>query len=148
MFRRYGNVIKYTTYGRPNYLTCDPKVAGVAFAESPFFTKATSNVNHPHHAISFQTALFLCDTNENWRQAHRFIAPAMNPKAIRHYHPLMQSAVESSYPIFDELDERGEAWNAYQYMLRLARSVYSCLLVIANSSKLIKLAAERLASLL
>ncbi|KAJ5122568.1 cytochrome P450 [Penicillium atrosanguineum] len=120
MFRHYGNVIKYTTYGRPNYLTCDPRVAGVAFAESPFFTKSTSNVNHPLHAINSQKALFCGDTNEDWRLAHRYIAPAMNPKAIRHYHPLMQSAVEKSFPIFDELDERGEAWNVYQYMLKLA----------------------------
>lgn len=120
MFKHYGDVIKYDTYGKPNYLTCDPRVAGVAFAESPFFTKSTSNPNHPLHAIQAQQALFLCDTNEAWSLAHKFIAPAMNPKAIRHYHPLMQSAVQASYPVFDELDNRGEAWNVYTYMLKLA----------------------------
>lgn len=121
IFRHYGSVIKYTTFGRPNHLTCDPRVATVAFDESAFFTKATSNVNHPLYAISSQKALFLCDTNDDWRLAHRFIAPAMNPKAIRHYHPLMQSAVEKSFPVFGELDGQGEAWNVYQYMLKLAR---------------------------
>jgi cytochrome P450 len=121
MFHRFGGVIKYATYGRDNFLTRDPRVAEVAFAESPFFTKATSNSNHPLHPISNQNALFLCDTNENWRLAHRFIAPALNPKAIRHYHPVLQSIVESSFPVFDELDERNEAFNTYQYMMKLAR---------------------------
>ncbi|KAB8265005.1 cytochrome P450 [Aspergillus pseudonomiae] len=120
MFHRFGGVIKYTTYGRDNYLTRDPRVAEVAFAESPFFTKATSNPNHPLHPISNQNSLFICDTNENWRIAHRFIAPALNPKAIRHYHPILQSVVESSFPVFDELDEQGEAFNTYQYMMKLA----------------------------
>lgn len=121
MFHRFGGVIKYTTYGRDNYLTRDPRVAEVAFAESPFFTKATSNANHPLHPISNQNSLFICDTNENWRIAHRFIAPALNPKAIRHYHPILQSTVQSSFPVFDELDQRGEAFNTYQYMMKLAR---------------------------
>ncbi|KAJ5168033.1 cytochrome P450 [Penicillium canariense] len=120
MFHKFGGVIKYTTYGRQNYLTCDPNVADVAFSEGPYFTKATSNPNHPLYPINNQHALFLCDTNENWRTAHRFIAPSMNPKAIRHYHPLMQKVVHSSFSVFDELDERGEAWNTYAYMLKLA----------------------------
>jgi cytochrome P450 len=121
MFHRFGGVIKYTTYGRDNYLTRDPRVAEVAFAESAFFTKATSNPNHPLHPINHQNSLFICDTNENWRIAHRFIAPALNPKAIRHYHPILQSVVESSFPVFDELDLRDEAFNTYQYMMKLAR---------------------------
>ena len=45
--------------------------------------------------------------------------PALAPKAVRHYTPMMQKTVESAYPVFDELDERGEAWNVYQYMLKL-----------------------------
>ena len=32
---------------------------------------------------------------------------------------MMQETVESTYPVFDELDRRGEAWDVYQYMLKL-----------------------------
>jgi hypothetical protein len=31
----------------------------------------------------------------------------------------MQATVEDSFSVFDELDEREEAWNVYQYMLKL-----------------------------
>lgn len=31
----------------------------------------------------------------------------------------MQSTVEQAFGVFDELDESGEAWNVYQYMLKL-----------------------------
>lgn len=31
----------------------------------------------------------------------------------------MQRTVEQSFKVFDELDEKGEAWNVYQYMLKL-----------------------------
>jgi len=32
----------------------------------------------------------------------------------------MQASVQDSYKVFDKLDEEGEAWNVYQYMLKLA----------------------------
>lgn len=67
------------------------------------------------------TAIFVCDTeNDNWRLAHKFLPPAMGPKAVRHYTPLMQSCVHKSFKIFDQLDERGESWNVYQFMVKLA----------------------------
>lgn len=44
----------------------------------------------------------------------------MSPKAVRHYTPLMEASVKSSFKVFDKLDEEGEAWNVYQYMLKLA----------------------------
>ncbi|KAK1773874.1 cytochrome P450 [Copromyces sp. CBS 386.78] len=44
----------------------------------------------------------------------------MGPKAVRHYTPLMQDCVRGSFKVFDELDARGEAWNVYQYMVKLA----------------------------
>jgi hypothetical protein len=31
----------------------------------------------------------------------------------------MQQTVEESYKVFDAFDEQGEAWNVYQYMLKL-----------------------------
>ncbi|KAK0612500.1 cytochrome P450 [Bombardia bombarda] len=57
---------------------------------------------------------------ENWRLAHKFLPAAMGPKAVRHYAPLMQDCVRASFPVFDELNARGEAWNVYQYMVKLA----------------------------
>jgi hypothetical protein len=31
----------------------------------------------------------------------------------------MQKTVEDSFKVFDDFDEQGEAWNVYQYMLKL-----------------------------
>lgn len=44
----------------------------------------------------------------------------MSPKAVRHYTPLMEASVKDSFKVFDKLDEQDEAWNVYQYMLKLA----------------------------
>jgi hypothetical protein len=44
----------------------------------------------------------------------------MSPKAVRHYTPMMEASVRDSFKVFDKLDEDGEAWNVYQYMLKLA----------------------------
>lgn len=44
----------------------------------------------------------------------------MSPRAVRHYTPLMQNSVKDSFRVFDKLDEDDEAWNVYQYMLKLA----------------------------
>jgi hypothetical protein len=44
----------------------------------------------------------------------------MSPKAVRHYTPLMEASVKDSFKVFDKLDKEGEAWNVYQYMLKLA----------------------------
>ncbi|KAK6068754.1 cytochrome p450 [Seiridium cupressi] len=120
LFRKYGHVIKTTNMGKTTYLTDSPEVAQVALMESPFFTKLI-NENHPLRGIKDNTAIFLGDTEtDNWRLAHKFVPPAMGPKAVRHYTPLMQSCVRSSFKIIDEMDEKGEAWNVYQYMVKLA----------------------------
>lgn len=106
--------------GATVYLTWDPVVAGHAFSESQYFTKKMI-ANHPLYGIRDNTAIFLGDTEtENWRLGHKFVPPAMSPKAVRHYTPMMQRSCETSYKVFDELDQRGEAWNAYQFMLKLA----------------------------
>jgi hypothetical protein len=31
----------------------------------------------------------------------------------------MQKTIEDAFKVFDELDERDEAWNVYPYMLKL-----------------------------
>lgn len=113
-------MIKTQNMGATVYLTWDPVIAGHAFSESAYFTKKII-ANHPLLGIKDNTAIFLGDTEtENWRLAHKFIPPAMSPKAVRHYTPLMQESCGSAIRVFDELDKRGEAWNAYQYMLKLA----------------------------
>jgi cytochrome P450 len=120
LFRKYGHVIRTTNMGKTTYLTDSPDVALVALAESAYFTKKI-NENHPLWGIKDNTAIFIGDTeNENWRLAHKFLPPAMGPKAVRHYTPVMQSCVRTSFRIFDELDSRGEAWNVYQFMVKLA----------------------------
>ncbi|KAB5578164.1 cytochrome P450 monooxygenase, partial [Coniochaeta sp. 2T2.1] len=119
-FRKYGPVIKTTNMGKTTYLTDSPDVAQVALAESAYFTKKI-NASHPLWGVKDNTANFIGDTeNENWRLAHKFLPPAMGPKAVKHYTPLMQECARKSFEVFDELDSRGEAWNVYQFMVKLA----------------------------
>lgn len=120
LFRKYGHVIKTTNMGKTTYLTDSPEVAAVALTESVYMTKKI-NENHPLWGVKDNTAIFIGDTEtENWRLAHKFLPPAMGPKAVRHYTPLMQECVRKSFAVFDELDARGQSWNAYQYMVKLA----------------------------
>ncbi|CAG8101477.1 unnamed protein product [Penicillium nalgiovense] len=120
LFRKYGHVIKTTNMGKTTYLTDSPEVAAVALTESVYMTKKI-NENHPLWGVKDNTAIFIGDTEtENWRLAHKFLPPAMGPKAVRHYTPLMQECVRESFAVFDELDARGKSWNAYQYMVKLA----------------------------
>lgn len=120
LFQKYGSLIRYDTMGKNNYLTNDPAIATVAFQESAFFSKLITP-DHPLAGVKDNRALFIGDTDTDaWRQAHKFIPPSMSPKAIRHYTPLMQDSVKDSFKVFDKLDEEDEAWNVYQYMLKLA----------------------------
>ncbi|CAG8060285.1 unnamed protein product [Penicillium olsonii] len=120
LFEQYGPIIKTTTLGRTAYHTNDPTLAAVCFAESDFFTKEI-NEAHPLYPLKQQEAgVFLGDTHTpEWKVAHKFLPPALGPKAVRHYAPMMQKTVEDSFEVFDALDEQGEAWNVYQYMLKL-----------------------------
>lgn len=120
LFRKYGPVIKTNNMGKITYLTDSPEVAAVAMVESVYFTKKITS-DHPLFGVKDNTALFVGDTEtENWRLGHKFLPPAMGPKAVRHYAPLMQQCVRSAFGIFDMLDEKGQSWNVYQYMLKLA----------------------------
>ncbi|KAE8318305.1 cytochrome P450 [Aspergillus transmontanensis] len=120
LFDKYGPVIKTSNMGRVTYQTNDPKITAIAFSESDFFTKKI-NESHPLFALKTPSAgVFLGDTDtEEWRLAHKFLPPALGPKAVRHYAPTMQKTVEDSFKVFDYLDEQGEAWNVYQHMLKL-----------------------------
>ncbi|OOF94472.1 hypothetical protein ASPCADRAFT_208155 [Aspergillus carbonarius ITEM 5010] len=120
LFEQYGPIFKTTNYGRTVYHTNDPELSAIIFSESDFFTKKI-NESHPLHAIKNKEAgVFLGDTDTpEWRTAHKFLPPAFGPKAVRHYAPVMQQTVEDAFKVFDAFDEQGEAWNVYQYMLKL-----------------------------
>ncbi|PGH18788.1 hypothetical protein AJ79_00201 [Helicocarpus griseus UAMH5409] len=120
LFEQYGPVIKINTLGRVIYQTNDPNITSIVFAESDFFTKKI-NEAHPLYALKTPSAgVFLGDTETpEWKVAHKFLPPALGPKAVRHYAPTMQKTVEDAFSVFDALDDQGEAWNVYQYMLKL-----------------------------
>ncbi|PKS06184.1 hypothetical protein jhhlp_007501 [Lomentospora prolificans] len=120
LFRKYGPVIKTTNMGKTTYLTDSPEVAQVAFMESAYFTKKI-NASHPLWGVKDNTAIFVGDTEtENWRLAHKFLPTSMGPKAVRHYTPLMQQCARKAFAVFDELSEKGQSWNVYQFMVKLA----------------------------
>ncbi|KAF7125524.1 hypothetical protein CNMCM5793_001763 [Aspergillus hiratsukae] len=120
LFDQYGPVIKTNTLGRTVYQTNDPVISAIVLNETDFFTKKI-NEAHPLYALKTPSAgVFLGDTDTpEWRVAHKFLPPALGPKAVRHYAPTMQKTVEDACTVLDQLDEQGEAWNVYQYMLKL-----------------------------
>lgn len=120
MFETYGPLFQTTDMGKTTYFTNDPSLAAIFFTESPFFTKKITP-DHPLYGVrNAKAGIFVGDTDTDaWRQAHKFLPAALSPKAVRHYTPMMQKTVESSYAVFDELDSRDEAWNVYPYMLKL-----------------------------
>lgn len=120
LFDKFGPVIRTSNMGRTTYQTNDPRIAAIAFSESDFFTKKI-NESHPLSALKTPAAgVFLGDTDTpEWKVAHKFLPPALGPKAVRHYAPTMQTTVEDSFEVFDQLDQQGEAWNVYQYMLKM-----------------------------
>lgn len=120
LFEQYGKLFKTTNMGRTIYQTNDPELSAIVFTESDFFTKKI-NEAHPLYALKTPAAgVFLGDTDTpEWKIAHKFLPPALGPKAVRHYAPTMQKTVEDSFRVFDAFDEQGEAWNVYHYMLKL-----------------------------
>ncbi|KAL4765940.1 cytochrome P450 [Aspergillus foveolatus] len=120
LFDTYGPIIRTNNLGRTTYQTNDPQLSAIVLAESDFFTKKI-NEAHPLYPLKTPDAgVFLGDTEtKEWRDAHKFLPPALGPKAVRHYAPTMDSCVKDAFKVFDALDEAGEAWNVYQYMLKL-----------------------------
>lgn len=121
MFQRYGPIFQSTTMGRKVIQTNDPVLALIALQESDFFSKKTSNQNHPLYPLRDSVSgVFLSDTDtEAWRLVHKFLPPALGPKAVRHYAPLMNKTIDDAMPVFDKLEQEDQSWNVYQYMLKL-----------------------------
>lgn len=124
LFDKYGPIIKTTNMGSVVYETNDPQLGLIVFSESDFFSKNIIE-GHPLRPIKNKHAgIFVSDTDtEEWRTSHKFLSPALGPKAVRHYQPMMQQAVEDSFRVFDELDGRDEAWNVWPYMLKLSSTI-------------------------
>lgn len=120
LFDQFGPIIRTECMGKVVYQTNDPTLAAIVMRESEYFSKRITD-DHPLSGLKMQEAgVFLADTEtEEWKVVHKFLPPALGPKAVRHYAPIMQKSVESALPVFDELDRRGEAFNVYQYMLKL-----------------------------
>jgi hypothetical protein len=120
LFEKYGPLFKTTNMGGTIYHSNDPDIAAIAFAESDFFTKKI-NEAHPLFGIKTPEAgVFLGDTDTpEWKVTHKFLPPALGPKAVRHYAPTMQKTIEEAFKVFDELNETGQSWNVYIYMLKL-----------------------------
>ncbi|RDW93855.1 cytochrome P450 [Aspergillus mulundensis] len=120
LFDIYGPIFKTNNLGRTTYQTNDPQLSAIVLSETDFFSKIL-NKSHPLYPLKTPEAgVFLADTDsESWRLAHKFLPPALGPKAVRHYAPTMQATVEDAFKAFDALDEAQEAWNVYQYMLKL-----------------------------
>ncbi|KJZ78522.1 hypothetical protein HIM_01913 [Hirsutella minnesotensis 3608] len=133
LFDKYGPLFVTNTLGSRIYQTNDPELSCIFLAEGEFFSKRIIP-GHPLFPIkSPEAGVFLGDTeSEQWRQAHKFLPPALGPKAVRHYAPQMQNTVEQAFPVFDELDKNGEAWNVYQYMLKLGSQAVGKLVLGMN----------------
>ncbi|KAH0341631.1 putative cytochrome P450 monooxygenase, partial [Aureobasidium melanogenum] len=121
LFERYGPVFKSTSMGVTSYQTNDPRIAQLALTESAYFSKEINKV-HPLFPIKNDLAgVFLGDSSSpNWNIVHKYMPPALGPKAVRHYSKTMNDELRMSLPVFDELESTDSAWNVYQYMLKLS----------------------------
>lgn len=120
LFEKYGPIFQTISLGRKVSQINDAELANIVFTESDFFTKGI-NENHPLYPLKSETAgVFISDTdNPAWKTVHKFLPPALGPKAVRHYAPLMNATIAEAMPVFDELESVNQAWNVYQYMLKL-----------------------------
>ncbi|KAI4732121.1 putative cytochrome P450 monooxygenase [Aureobasidium sp. EXF-10728] len=107
--------------GAINYQTNDPRIAQIVLSKSDFSSKEI-NKKHPLYPIKNDMAgVFLGDTSSpNWKIVHKYLPPALGPKAVRHYSKTMNHELRLSLPVFDELESQDAAWNVYQYMLKLS----------------------------
>ncbi|KAK2813425.1 hypothetical protein FQN50_000741 [Emmonsiellopsis sp. PD_5] len=124
LFARYGPVIKTVNMGTTIYHTNDPDISRHVLREGELFTKITSDPSHPLFYMNDQTALFTCDSSSPaFPISHKFIPPAMSPRAIAHHAPLIQSATRSIFSVLDELSNSELAFNVYQYMFKMAGQI-------------------------
>lgn len=121
LFEKYGPIFQTNNMGKMTCQTNDPEFAQICMSETEFFSKQIVP-DHPLFPIKNQKAgVFLGDTSDpNWKVVHKFLPPALGPKAVRHYAPQMNQCCSESFPVFDELESRHEAWNVYQFMLKLS----------------------------
>ncbi|RFU77623.1 cytochrome p450 [Trichoderma arundinaceum] len=133
LFDKYGGLFAVTSLGVKWHYTNDPNLANIFFTESEFFTKKVIP-GHPLHPFNLENAgIFFGSTDsENWRITHKFLPPALGPKAVKHYAPKMQLTVEDAFKVFDQLDENEEAWNVFPYMLKLASQAITKLILGMN----------------
>ncbi|KAK2739804.1 hypothetical protein FQN55_009125 [Onygenales sp. PD_40] len=124
LFARYGPMIKTVNMGTTIYHTNDPVISRHVLREGDLFTKITSDPSHPLFYMNDQTALFTCDSSSPaFPISHKFIPPAMSPRAIAHHAPLIQSATRSIFSVLDELSNGELAFNVYQYMFKMAGQI-------------------------
>ncbi|OJD32060.1 cytochrome p450 [Diplodia corticola] len=124
LFARYGRMFKTVNMGTTIYHTNDPEIARFVLREGDFFTKTTSDPAHPLFYMQEQTALFTCDSaSPAYPLAHKFVPPALSPRAVAHHTPLVQQAARSIFPVLDELDRADRAFNVYQYMFKMGGQV-------------------------
>jgi cytochrome P450 len=124
LFARYGPIIKTVNMGTTTYQTNDPEIARYVLREGNLFTKTTSHPSHPLYYMQHQASLFTCDSDSPaFPIGHKFVPPALSPRAIAHHSPLIQDAARSIFPVFDQLSDRELAFNVYHYMFKLAGQV-------------------------
>ena len=121
LFARHGPVIKTTNMGTTTYITNDAEISRHVLREGDLFTKTTSDPSHPLFYMNEQTALFTCDSaSPAFPLAHKFVPPALSPRAVAHYAPLIQDAARGVFRAMDQMSDGALACNVYQYMFKLA----------------------------
>jgi cytochrome P450 len=124
LFARYGPMIKTVNMGTIIYHTNDPEISRVVLREGDLFTKTTSDPSHPLFYMNEQAALFTCDSaSPAFPISHKFVPPAMSPRAMAHHAPLVQEAARSMFNVLDELSDKALAFNVYQYMFKMGGQV-------------------------
>ncbi|KAK4160397.1 putative cytochrome P450 E-class, group IV [Cladorrhinum sp. PSN259] len=124
LFARYGPVIKTVNMGTTTYHTNDPAISRHLLREGEFFTKTTSDPQHPLYYLSDDTGLFICDSSSpHFAVSHKFVPPALSPRAMAHHAPMIRSAARDIFPVLDELQQKDLAFNVYQYMFKMGGQV-------------------------
>lgn len=130
LFQAYGSLFQTTVMGRTVYHTNDPEITAHVFKESAFFSKEI-NEAHPLYGVkSPHAGVFLTSTNTDiWREAHKFMVPSMGPKAIDKHMLTVHAIVQSALPVFEALEKEKQAWNVYDYMLKLSSQIVGQLFI-------------------
>lgn len=124
LFARHGPMIKTVNMGTTIYHTNAPEISRHILKEGEFFTKSTSHSSHPLFYLSDQDALFTCDTSSpSFEMSHKFVPPALSPRAMAHHIPLVRESARAIFPVFDEFEEKKVAFNVYQYMFKMAGQI-------------------------